>query len=439
MPPIKPHSAAHQNLRTLCLIRLIPFGGQALAALYLFLASDWPLPWLPVTLLLAAFAALIGLTWRRARDPRPISDREFFAQLVADAVLLTLLLYLSGGATNPFVSYYLVPITIAAIALPRGLTIAIGLLCVAAYGGLLFWHVALPALAPPAGDHAGHGAGSLNSHILGMWVNFAVSALLIIVFVTRIAAAVKARDEALLRQGAEARARELEDEQLLAVATLAASAAHDLGTPLNTVRLIADDWRAPPPGSDTKACMEDMAVIAAQVARCQDSLRKLSATARAFSRQDSEQGRARRYFTELVDRWLLMRPDVNARIEIAEIADVAVDFHPSLAASIHNILNNAADASPDEVEIGIGWDPHRATVTIRDHGPGIDPARASGDRGPQASDQRDRLGLGLFLSRSILARHGATIDLGTHPEGGTLAVIHLPLPGSPITPDERAP
>ena len=134
-----------------------------------------------------------------------------------------------------------------------------------------------------------------------------------------------------------------------------------------------------------------------------------------------------------------MRPDVNARIEIAEIADVAVDFHPSLAASIHNILNNAADASPDEVEIGIGWDPHRATVTIRDHGPGIDPARASGDRGPQASDKRDGLGLGLFLSRSILARHGATIDLGTHPEGGTLAVIHLPLPGSPITPDERAP
>src|SRR5690606_40293806 len=76
----------------------------------------------------------------------PLSLHDALPILVADALILTLLLYLSGGATNPFVSYYLVPITIAAITLPRGLTLAIGLLCVAAYGGLLFWHVAVPAL-----------------------------------------------------------------------------------------------------------------------------------------------------------------------------------------------------------------------------------------------------------------------------------------------------
>ncbi|MEA3300260.1 MAG: ATP-binding protein [Pseudomonadota bacterium] len=439
MAPVTAHSAAHQNLRTLCLIRLIPFGGQTLAALYLALAGGWQLPWPPLAALLAAFAALIALSWRRAQNPRPIADGEFFAQLVADALILTLLLYLSGGATNPFVSYYLVPITIAAITLPRGLTLAIGLLCVAAYGGLLFWHVAVPALAPPASGHGGHGDAGLNSHVLGMWVNFAVSALLIIVFVTRMAAAVKARDQALLRQGAEARARQLEDEQLLAVATLAASAAHDLGTPLNTIRLIADDWRSPPPDGDVAACREDMALISTQVTRCQDSLRKLSATARAFSRQESEEQDAHSYFTELVDRWLLMRPDVNARCEIADGEAVAVNFHPSLAASIHNILNNAADASPDHVAITVRWDRERATVAIRDRGPGIDPARADGGNGPQASDKRDGLGLGLFLSRSILARHGASIDLSPHPEGGTLAVIQLPLAASRHPSDEPLP
>src|SRR5690606_25776034 len=110
--------------------------------------------------LAAALAAPCGTAGGLRRADRPVlaprpespphRRREFFAQLVADALILTLLLYLSGGATNPFVSYYLVPITIAAITLPRGLTLAIGLLCVAAYGGLLFWHVAVPALAPPA-------------------------------------------------------------------------------------------------------------------------------------------------------------------------------------------------------------------------------------------------------------------------------------------------
>src|SRR5690606_16987591 len=128
MAPVTAHSAAHQNLRTLCLIRLIPFGGQTLAALYLALAGGWQLPWPPLAALLAAFAALSPLPWRRARHPRPLADAAFFAQLVAAALIPTLPLYLAGGAAAPFLSYCLVPITIAAITLPRGLTLAIGLL-----------------------------------------------------------------------------------------------------------------------------------------------------------------------------------------------------------------------------------------------------------------------------------------------------------------------
>src|SRR5690606_17244479 len=200
-----------------------------------------------------------------------------------------------------------------------------------------------------------------------------------------------------------------------------------------------DDWRSPPPDGDVAACREDMALISTQVTRCQDSLRKLSATARAFSRQESGEQAARGYFTELVDRWLLMRPDVNARCEIADAEAVAVNFHPSLAASLHTILNTAADATPAHVPTRTHWARDHATRAIRDKGPGSDPARADGGNGPQASDKRDGLGLGLFLSRSILARHGASIDLSPHPEGGTLAVIHLPLAVSRNPSDERAP
>lgn len=424
-----PVSAAHQNLRTLCLIRLIPFAGQILSAAYLYHYTDMALPWVSLWLLLLLFALVILGTWWRSHRPSAISDREFFAHLLVDVGIFTLLLYSSGGATNPFVSYYLVPVIIAAITLPRYLTVFTGVLCLSAYTGLLFWHVPVPDLAPPLTvDHSVHQTDTLNIHIIGMWLNFAVSALLIIWFVTRMAETVRAREQALIQQKAAEKERQLEDEQLLAVATLAASATHDLGTPLNTVRLIADDWRNLPSTAANREYQQDMQTIAIQVERCQETLKKLTRTARNLSTQQWTQSTARSYFVELVDHWLLMRPDVVVHCVIDnESEDQPVRFHPALSASIHNILNNAADASPGSVSISIHWDYRRAVIEIQDQGTGIDPHRLSSRGGMQVSEKPDGLGLGLFLSRAILARHGGEMDIQTQPQGGTLAIIRLPL------------
>lgn len=424
-----PVSAAHQNLSTLCLIRLIPFGGQLLSAGYLYQFTDIELPWMALALLLLLFAAVIVTTWWRSHRPSPISDREFFAHLLVDVVIFSLLLYTVGGATNPFVSYYLVPVIIAAITLPRALTLLTGLLCLAAYTGLLFWHVQVPDLAPiQAEGHTMHPADTLNIHIIGMWLNFAVSAVLIIWFVTRMAETVQAREQTLIQQKAAEKERQLEDEQLLAVATLAASATHDLGTPLNTVRLIADDWRRVATTAVNREYQEDMKTIASQVERCQETLKNLTQTARNLSTQQWIQTTARPYFTELVDRWLLMRPDVVAHCDIDNgVDDEPVRFHPSLSASIHNILNNAADASPGSVAISIRWDSRQAVIEIRDQGAGIDLQRLASRGGMQVSEKPDGLGLGLFLSRAILSRHGGEMDIQPQPLGGTLATIRLPL------------
>jgi len=422
-------SAAHQNLRTLCLIRLIPFGGQLLSAAYLYRFTDIDLPWVALAMLLVLFAAVIVTTWWRSNKPSPISEGEFFAHLIVDVLIFSLLLYHTGGATNPFVSYYLVPVIIAAITLPRSLTLVTGLLCLAAYSGLLFWHIPVPDLEPVSADgHLMHQADTLNIHVVGMWLNFAVSAVLIIVFVTRMAESVRAREQALIQQKAAEKERQLEDEQLLAVATLAASATHDLGTPLNTVRLIADDWWQMAVTETNREYLEDMQTIASQVERCQQTLKKLTETARNLSTQQWTQSSARHYFTELVDRWLLMRPDVVADVDIDSAADDRpVRFHPSLSASIHNILNNAADASPSSVTISIHWDASQAVIEVRDQGAGIAPEHLASRSGMQLSDKPAGLGLGLFLSRAILSRHGGSIDIEPQPSGGTLAIIRLPL------------
>ncbi len=414
MQPGHPQTASHQNLRILCVIRLVALVGQVLAVSYLVRLGQAPGLGATAGTLLAVFALVIALTWRRSHRAASIGDGEFFGHLLVDVTLFTALLYHTGGAGNPFVSYYLVPITIAAITLPRTGTWLISLISLCAYTGLFFWHTPMPALAP-----AHHQEPLVfNLHIIGMWVNFAVSALLIAYFVTRMAATLRDREQFLNRQ----REQQLEDEQLLAVATLAASAAHDLGTPLNTIAVIADDLREQAEGDDP-----DIDALNSQVERCRQILQTLADTARDFSDNTPAQTSARHYFATVVDRWRMMRPEVNVRYTADDQAeDRPLQVPPSLAASIHNLLNNAGDASPAQVDIKAGWDDRQTTLAIRDYGAGI-PAETVAARGPRSSTKADGMGLGIFLSKSILDRHGGRLSL-TQPAGdGTLATLSIPL------------
>lgn len=133
---------------------------------------------------------------------------------------MSVLLYLTGGASNPLVSYYLVPVSIAAATLARQLSWAVAGLAFACYSLLLVWYRPVAALAP-AMHH-----GDVNLHVLGMWANFAVSAGLISYFLVNMATELRRQQQHLTRQ----REEQLRDEQLLGIATLAAGAAHELGT-----------------------------------------------------------------------------------------------------------------------------------------------------------------------------------------------------------------
>lgn len=413
-------SAAHQNLRTLCLIRTIPVIGLYVGVRYLVGQQGAELSWNFIYTLLFAFTLVILGSWWRSYRPAAIGQFEIFAHLLVDITLYSLLMFNLGGASNPFISYFLVPIAIAAITLSSLLTWVVGVLCLGAYSLLMFWHIPLPSLAPAHNLSGAHGGGP-NLHILGMWINFVVSGALIAYFVNRMATTLNKQEKSLSQQ----RQRQLEDDQLLAVATVAASAAHDLGTPLNTMRLIIDDW----PSFETKNTIdhfsEDLGILRRQIDRCQKILQKLAQTARTFSTQKGNAIAAKSYFSELIERWLLMRPDVQAIWTIDDSAPkIEIQLHPALAASIHNLLNNAADASPHRVEIHITWDELQAQIFIRDHGEGI--SVQSIPHHPLQSDKPSGMGLGLFLSRSILSRHGGDILLEKHPEGGTQAIIFLP-------------
>lgn len=223
-----------------------------------------PLPWLELSVTLGISQVLCLLTALRLRGPWPVTEQEYAVQLGCDLIIHSLLLYYSGGSTNPFVSYYLVPLTIAAATLPWLYTITLSGLALGGYTFLLVWS---HPLALPAGPRE-------SLLIYGMWLSFALAAGLITFFVAKMAEELRHQEE--LR--AERREEGLRDQQLLAVATQAAGAAHELGTPLATMSVLIKELRRE---HQEPTLQEDLAVLQEQVKLCKETLQHLVRAAEA--------------------------------------------------------------------------------------------------------------------------------------------------------------
>jgi two-component system sensor histidine kinase RegB len=422
MQTTSPHDnnpAVRQNLYILSLIRTIAILGQLLALLFFSLVQPIGLPVTEIALVLSIYASLTAAIWLRSARVVPIGDREFLLHLLTDILFFSILLFFSGGASNPFVSYLLIPISIAAITLPRRSSIAVALLALLNYSLLLKYYVPISAIAP---GH--HQMGNNNLHVLGMWANFSISAAIVIYFISRMAATLKQQQQEIAMR----RDAQLRDEQLLAVGTLAAGTAHELGTPLNTMKLIIDEMLL------ERDQNPDIALLSQQIEQCKITLKQLLTTAEEFQHKEQEPQLVERYLHQLLERWQLMRPSLKTTIRVIDSPAVSAIFHPTIAQSILNLLNNAADAS-ETVDISLSWSEQSATINIRDHGAGLDPAKLATIGQPFVSDKTDGLGLGLFLSQATLTRFGGTVRLqniaaqatvgGT--ENGTLTTITLPL------------
>lgn len=410
------HITALQNLQGLSLIRGLALVGQALALAYFSLIKPIDLPVVAISLVLSIYGAITAATWVRSKKPVPIVDNEFFIHLLVDIMFFSALLYLSGGASNPFISYYLIPISIAAITLPRRLTVATALPALLCYSWLLNNHITVQALAPMADAHGSHSSAG-NLHILGMWANFVISAVIITYVISRMAQTLRLQQQRI----AEQREHQLRDEQLLAIGTLAAGTAHELGTPLNTMKIISDELVA----SQSQPNAE-LSLLQSQIELCKTTLRRLLTTAEQSQSSQLQPQLLTHYFSSLIERWQLMRPSLKASIQMAEHYQSAT-FHPTIEQSILNLLNNAADVSPEKVEVDIDWDDKQAQISIRDYGAGLQAEDIDHLGQAFVTNKRDGLGLGLFLSQATLTRFGGKVSLQNAPSGGTVTQIVLPL------------
>lgn len=406
-------SASRHNLFRLGLIRTVVITGQGLALAYFSLINPIGLPTSTIALVLAIYASITIATANRGRVNIPITNREFFVHLLVDIFFFSTLLYLSGGASNPFISYYLISISIAAIVLPPLYTGVIALTTLLCYSLLLSFHIPVSAIAP---HDMGHSMAGNNLHIWGMWANFVISAAIITYFVSRMASELKLQQQKI----AEHREQQLQDEQLLAIGTVAAGTAHELGTPLNTMKLLVDEMLI------QQKKNPDLDLLSQQIDQCRTTLKQLQTTANESSAEVYSPQLLHIYFGQLFERWQLMRPELKTTISYADCPAPAPElkFHPTIAQSILNLLNNAADASPESVDVSISWTDTEIEIQIKDCGEGFDTANISE---PFSSSKPTGLGLGLFLSQSTVTRFGGSVNLQNLVDGGTLTTINLPI------------
>jgi two-component system, sensor histidine kinase RegB len=409
-----PSPVLETRLTRLFWLRNVSIAGQAVAVLVAHTAFGIELPLLPLAATIGTLALINLATWWRLCRAWAVSDPEIFSQLCADVLLLTLALYLTGGATNPFVSLYLLPLTIAAIALPARYTWAMASLTAAMYSLLLFWYRPL--------GHVHHHSDAFELHVLGMWFNFLLSAVLIVYFVGWMAASVRARE----RELAEARERALRDQQLVTLGTFAAGAAHELGTPLSTMAVVVGELEREHASDDTLA--PDLATLRRQVEHCKGILTRL---VERTGQARSEGVRLRALdavIEEAVERWKLLRP--AARLRVRMEGQGAVPYlaaEETLTQALVNVLNNAADASPEDVELIVGWAQGTVRLEIRDRGRGLSgEALGRAGREPYTEKAPQGLGLGLLLSNAAIQRIGGTLSLENSGDGGC-ATVTLPI------------
>lgn len=393
-------------------------------ALAIYLASRTEvahLPLTPILIVLLLLTLVNAALLLRLHQPKSVTVNELTIQLLADIAAVATIAYFTGGANNPFLSYLLVPVCIGAATLPSKNAWAVSVVGIVLYGLLLRWHVPLQWLAPQGKALAQHHS-DLNWHVLGMWLNFALSAVLISYFVVRMASAVRQQQDELNRR----REEDLRDEQLLAVATLAAGTAHELGTPLSTMKVLLADLRQD--ALLREAYGEDLDLLYRQVNHCADILTRLRARSDLSQLHQPALMPAKDYCVRLLDHWQLLRPEINPTINLApQLAEVQVRFHATIEQAIINTLNNAADANPDNLTIQASSQGSNLIWQVDDRGQGLPEAARKAAGKTLFSSKPDGMGLGLFLTHASIKRYGGTVVLSPRPEGGTSTVITLPL------------
>ncbi len=404
------------RLRTLVAIRWVALAGQAAALLVVYYGLLFPLPLLPTFLCVFASAAF-NLWVQRGRGRMWLGDRDAALTLAYDLVQLGGLLYLTGGLNNPFSVLILAPVTVSATLLSRRSTLWLTGLAVGIVSLLAVVHEPLPWPDPNFRIEP--------IYVFAAWVALVLAAVFIAAYVWSVAEEARRMSDALA-----ATQMVLDREhRLSALGTLAAAAAHELGTPLGTIAVAAKELSHDAPKGSALA--EDAALILSQSERCRDILARLARRPDMAGPDDSFMHRPLSLIVAAAAEPHRAAAPVVA-LEIRNFGDPGseprLEDRPALLHGLGNLIQNALQFATQRVSVDVVWDSKEVALTIRDDGPGFPPEILDQLGDPYLSLREEEaegkvhMGLGVFIAETLLQRTGAVLRF-TNPSGGGAEVV----------------
>ncbi|MGL3821737.1 ATP-binding protein [Sphingopyxis sp. R3-92] len=419
--------AGRRNMSLLIQLRWLAVGGQLLTILLVSMAMDIRPPLAP---LLGAIAILIAINLASQlllQRGRAVTNIELTAVLLFDVAVLGWQLHHSGGLANPFASLFLLQIVIGAILLtPRSswMIVAATLVTLAALR-----IDPTPLVLPPA-----YVDDPMGLYLAGSLVCFVLIAVLLVAFVTRISRNLRERDAAL----AASRQRAAEEDHIVRMGLLASGAAHELGTPLSTLSVLIGDWKAVPRLADDREVQEDLVEMDVAVRRCKAIVSGILMSAGEARGEAPQLTTMRAFLGEMVAHTSAVRRPGTIVFNDRFGADVAIVSDPALRQVIGNVLDNAAEVSPDWTSISASRDGDMVVMEIADRGPGFSEDMLESFGQPYRSTKgRPGGGLGLFLLVNVLRKLGGNASVSNRDAGGALVRIFLPI-SSLARPDGEA-
>ncbi|QDU53998.1 ATP-binding protein [Aeoliella mucimassa] len=389
---------------------------------------------LPVVPLLCALAvtaatniALAGWVRWAASEPQIAIRQSSFVitgVMLLDLLVLSAMLFMTGGPTNPFVVFYFVNLALAGVLLePAKAWLLEVAACLAM--GFLFWrHWQVPVLSDPARLTSTGVGQTLPLAATGDLVALIAASGVIVWFMTRLTGELRASQQARRRAEIE-RAR---SEKLEALGTLAAGAAHELATPLSTIAVVANEVQRELAGRDLPAGIaDDLALVRREIERCRSILHRMSYDAGQSIGEAPKEITVRQLVEAITSE--LATPErvtfepragaAEAKLHVLQVA---------LSQALRGLVQNGLDASTDVVTVLAEPAENSVKLTIIDRGGGMSPevlARA-GDPFFTTKQPGQGMGLGLFLARSVVERLGGQLQIHSTRGSGTQAVVLLP-------------
>jgi two-component system sensor histidine kinase RegB len=420
-----PDRTGARNMRQLVELRWLAVAGQLVTILIVGGPMRVPLP-LVAMLSIVGAQALVNLASVPRMRQRTIGNLELFVALLFDIAALTAQLALSGGATNPFVSLFLLQVVLGAILLEAWA--AWGVVAITSACFALLTVVYRPLRLPPTLE-----LDAADLFTLGAWLCFGLIATLLMMFVTRITRNLRARDARL----ADLRQQATEEDHIVRMGMLASGAAHELGTPLASLSVALSDWRRMPVFQRHRDLQAEIAEMQGEVARCKAIVTGILQSAGEPRGEAPEVVSAHVFLDRVVAEWRATHAAIPLDYRREAVADVAIVADPALRQAIANVLDNAGEASPAGIELEASRADGELVVAVRDRGAGFAPGLLADFGKPYISTKGSGHGVGLFLAVNVVRKLGGRAEAANRTGGGAVVTLTLPLSTIGMTGDAR--